>query len=70
MPPQGRGGADSAGELAFCLTHPALDRKLNFALRHKYVGWVGGPIAVPEEERGDIYIDAADTTSNDVWRDT
>jgi hypothetical protein len=57
-------------KLAFCLAHPALHRKLNFALRHKYVGWVGGSIAVPEEERGDIYMDAADTTSNAVWRDT
>ena len=56
-------------KLAFCLAHPALHRKLNFALRQKHVGWVGGSIDVPVEERGDIYIDAADTTATQVWLD-
>jgi hypothetical protein len=63
----------SAGEvlqldkLAFCLAHPALHRKLNFALRRKYAGWIGASIVLPLEERGDIYINAA--TSTAVWRD-
>ena len=47
-------------KLAFCLAHPALHRKLNFSLRLKHAGWIGGSIDVPLEERGDIYIDAAD----------
>lgn len=36
----------------------------------KHAGWVGGSIELPVEERGDIYIDAADTTANAVWLDT
>jgi hypothetical protein len=56
-------------KLAFCLAHPALHRKLNFALRKKHAGWIGGSNNHPEGERGDIYIDAADTTSAEVWRD-
>ena len=56
-------------KLAFCLAHPALHRKLNFGLRRKHVGWVGGSIDVPPEERGDIYIDAADPTASQVWLD-
>ena len=58
--------------LAYCLAHPALHRKLVFALRKlrkKHAGWVGGSIAVPVEQRGDIYIDAADPTTTDVWRE-
>jgi hypothetical protein len=56
-------------KLAFCLAHPALHRKLNFALRRKHVGWIGGSIDVPVEERGDIYLDAANTTDSEVWLD-
>jgi len=50
-------------KLAFCLAHPALHRKLNFALRLKHAGWIGGSIDVPLDQRGDIYIDAADSTA-------
>lgn len=57
-------------KLAFCLAHPALHRRLNVALRRKAVGWIGGSIDLPVEERGDIYIDAADTTASDVWLDS
>jgi len=56
-------------KLAFCLAHPALHRKLNFALRLKHSGWIGGSIDVPLDQRGDIYIDAADTTAAQVWLD-
>ena len=56
-------------KLAFCLAHPALHRKLNFALRLKHAGWIGGSIDVPLDQRGDIYIDAADTTAAGVWLD-
>jgi hypothetical protein len=56
-------------KLAFCLAHPALHRKLNFALRKQHAGWIGGSIAVPLEQRGDIYIDAADTTACEAWTD-
>jgi hypothetical protein len=56
-------------KLAFCLAHPALHRKLNFALRMKHAGWIGGSIDVPLEERGDIYIDAADSTATAAWLD-
>lgn len=56
-------------KLAFCLAHPALHRKLNFALRHKHVGWIGGSVDVHVGERRDIYIDAADTTATRVWLD-
>ena len=47
-------------KLAFCLADPALHRKLNFALRLKHAGWIGGSIDVPLDQRGDIYIDAGD----------
>jgi hypothetical protein len=50
-------------KLAFCLAHPALHRKLNFSLRLKHAGWIGGSIDVPLDQRGDIYIDAADSTA-------
>ena len=56
-------------KLAFCLAHPALHRKLNFALRLKRAGWIGGSIDVPLDQRGDIYIDAADSTATGVWLD-
>ena len=56
-------------KLAFCLAHPALHRKLNFALRLKHAGWIGGSIDVPLDQRGDIYIDAADSTATGVWLD-
>jgi hypothetical protein len=56
-------------KLAFCFAHPALHRRLNFALRLKHAGWIGGSIDVPVEERGDISIDAADTRSNQSWLD-
>jgi hypothetical protein len=56
-------------KLAFSFAHPALHRKLNFALRKQLAGWIGGSIDLPLEERGDIYLDAADTTANVVWRD-
>ena len=56
-------------KLAFCLAHPALHRKLNFSLRLKHAGWIGGSIDVPLEERGDIYIDAADSTATSAWLD-
>ena len=56
-------------KLAFCLAHPALHRKLNFSLRLKHAGWIGGSIDVPVEERGDIYIDAADSTATSAWLD-
>lgn len=56
-------------KLAFCLAHPALHRKLNFALRLKHAGWIGGSSDVPIDQRGDIYIDAADTTAAQVWLD-
>ena len=56
-------------KLAFCLAHPALHRKLNFALRLKHAGWIGGSIDVPFDQRGDIYIDAADSTATGVWLD-
>jgi hypothetical protein len=32
-------------------------------------GRIGGSIDVPLEERGDIYIDAADVTASEAWRD-
>jgi hypothetical protein len=54
-------------KLAFCLAHPALHRKLNFALRLHHAGWIGGSIDVPLDQRGDLYIDAADTTAAQVW---
>ena len=54
-------------KLAFCLAHPALHRKLNFALRLEHAGWIGGSIDVPLDQRGDIYIDAADSTAMGVW---
>jgi hypothetical protein len=56
-------------KLAFCLAHPALHGKLNFALRLKHTGRMGGSIDVPLDQRGDIYIDAADTTAARVWLD-
>jgi hypothetical protein len=56
-------------KLAFCLAHPALHRKLNFALRLKHAGWIGGSIDVPLEDRGDIYIDAADSSASQAWLD-
>ena len=56
-------------KLAFCLAHPALHRKLNFALRLRHAGWIGGSIDVPLDQRGDIYIDAADSTATGVWLD-
>jgi hypothetical protein len=56
-------------KLAFCLAHPALHRKLNFALRLKHAGWIGGSIDVPLDQRGDIYIDAADSTATEAWLD-
>ncbi len=56
-------------KLAFCLAHPALHRKLNFSLRLKHAGWIGGSIDVPLEERGDIYIDAADNSASAAWLD-
>jgi hypothetical protein len=56
-------------KLAFCLAHPALHRKLNFSLRKKHAGWIGGSIDLPLEERGDIYINAGDTTATEVWAD-
>jgi hypothetical protein len=51
------------------LAHPALHRKLNFALRLKHAGWIGGSIDVPFDQRGDIYIDAADISAARVWLD-
>ena len=42
---------------------------MNFALRLKHAGWVGGSIDVPLDQRGDLYIDAADTTGTAVWLD-
>ena len=51
------------------LAHPALHRKLNFALRLKHAGWIGGSINVPLDQRGDNYIDAADATATGVWLD-
>ena len=42
---------------------------LNFALRLKHAGWIGGSIDVPLDQRGDIYIDAADSTATGVWLD-
>ena len=56
-------------KLAFCLAHPALHRKPVFALRKKHAGWVGGSIDVPIEQRGDLYIDCADSSASQVWRD-
>ena len=56
-------------KLAFCLAHPALHRKLNFALRLKHAGWIGGSIDVPLDQRGDIYIDAADSSVQAAWMD-
>lgn len=56
-------------KLAFCLAHPALHRKLNFALRLEHTGWIGGSIDVPLDQRGDINIDAADSTATGVWLD-
>lgn len=56
-------------KLAFCLAHPALHRKLNFSLRLKHAGWIGGSIDVPLEERGDVYIDAADNSASAAWLD-
>lgn len=56
-------------KLAFCLAHPALHRKLNFSLRMKHAGWIGGSVDVPLEERGDIYIDAADSSASEAWLD-
>jgi hypothetical protein len=35
----------------------------------KYAGWIGGSIDVPLEERGDLYIDAADNNASQVWLD-
>ena len=57
----------AASSLAFCLAHPALHRKLNFALRQKHVGGIAGSIDVLVGKRGNIYIDAADTTTSRVW---
>jgi hypothetical protein len=42
---------------------------LNFALRLKHAGWIGGSIDVPLDQRGDLYFDAADTTASQVWLD-
>jgi hypothetical protein len=56
-------------KLAFCLAHPALHRKLNFSLRLKHARWIGASIDVPVDQRGDLYIDAADTTAAQVWLD-
>ena len=42
---------------------------MNFALRLKHAGWIGGSIDVPLNQHGDIYIDAADTTAAQVWLD-
>ena len=53
-------------KLAFCLAHPALHRKLNFALRLKHAGSIGGSIDVPFNKRGGIYIDAADSPARGV----
>jgi hypothetical protein len=46
-----------------------LHRKLNFSLRLRHAGWIGGSVDVPLDQRGDIYIDAADTTAVQVWLD-
>jgi hypothetical protein len=43
---------------------------LNFALRLKHAGWIGGSVDVPLDQRGDIHIDAGDTTAVRVWRDS
>ena len=50
-------------KLAFCLAQPALHRKLNFSLRLKHAGWIGDSIDVPLDQRGDVYIHAADSTA-------
>ena len=39
-------------KLAFYLAPPALHRKLNFALRLKHGGWVGGSVDVPLDQGG------------------
>ena len=44
-------------------------RSQPIALRLKHVGWIGGSIDVLVEERGDIYIDAADSTATNAWLD-
>jgi hypothetical protein len=46
-----------------------LHRKLNFALRLRHAGWIGGSIDVPLGQHGDIYIDAADSTATPGWLD-
>ena len=56
-------------KLAFCLAHPALHRKLSFSLRLKHAGWIGGSIDVPLDQRGDLYIDAADSSASEAWLD-
>jgi hypothetical protein len=42
-------------KLAFCLAHPALHRKLNFALSLKHAGWIGGSIDVPLHQRRHLH---------------
>ena len=66
---QGGGGGRAARQAGVLPRPPGPAPQVELRLRLKHAGWIGGSIDVPLDERGDIYIDAADSTATSAWLD-